>query len=74
MMRSDTISKELDILPGFHREKTFVERTNVCMNSCIGCLYMSCCLPCYLCWLYGKFPELSNNESNNQTNNNFINS
>lgn len=51
MMRSDTISKELDILPEFNREKTFVERTNVCFNSCIGCLYIFFCMPYYCCYL-----------------------
>lgn len=58
MMRSDSYTTDLHIQPEFHKQKTFVERTNVCFNSFIGCFYITFCLPCYCCYL--------NNECYNQ--------
>ena len=62
MMRSDTVSLDLNELdvPEFHRQKTYVERTHVCFNSCIGCLYIFFCMPCYFCYLNDK----CNNQGN----------
>ncbi len=51
---SDTISSELNNIPEFHKQKTFIERSSVCFNSFIGCLYISFCLPCYCCYLNNK--------------------
>lgn len=48
-MMDSTDSKE--DFPEFNRQKTYVERSQVCFNSCIGCLYIFFCMPCYCCWL-----------------------
>lgn len=53
-MRSESLTNDLDILPEFHKQKTFAERRQVCCNSCIGFMYLVCCVPCYFCYLNDK--------------------
>ena len=60
MDSSDSLQRQslpglVETLPnGFNRQKTYVERSQVCFNSCIGCLYIFFCMPCYCCWLNRK--------------------
>lgn len=53
-MRSESFTTDLNNLPEFRRQKTYVERTQVCFNSCIGCFYIIFCMPCYCCYLTNK--------------------
>ena len=61
-MRSESLTKDLDILPEFHKQKTFAERRQICCNSCIGFFYLLCCIPCYFCYLNDKCYDKGNNE------------
>lgn len=54
MIRNESITADLNKLPEFHRQKTFVERTEVFCNSCLGFFFLLCCVPCYFCSLNKK--------------------